>query len=219
MKSMIKNDFFTFKKFLLILTVVSVILNFKWVIDFCFGAELPGNDFISDFALYPMMYLPVLPTLLCTVDMRTGWKQFGAAMPVKRSDYVGSKYLLTLIAGLIMICMITVCGVISRLLFHSAIDAEYFYFVAALFMVLNLFCAFVTPFCFIGRTAAIAAYMILLVVIGSSATVFLDSSLFDKQGLELIFDIRTQLILFVCTAVLYALSWLISVRIYQNKDL
>ncbi|MBQ6465507.1 MAG: ABC-2 transporter permease [Oscillospiraceae bacterium] len=176
---------------------------------------LPAAHENTFFIIYPMIIGMMLPVSLISYDERFRWNRTCDAMPCSRAQVVSSKYLLTLISVL-LIFGLTMLGQSIRLGQAGRIDE------LARLVPLLLLLGFVGPslllpiIFWLGAERGRLAYFVAVGVV-VAAGVFLstgaDSPLaFGGASLSI------PVAVFACLG-LFALSWLLSVRLYQKREL
>ena len=163
------------------------------------------------FLFMPIMISGLLPSTLLSYDERCKWQEFSGALPVSRAQLVSAKYLLGLI------CMTTIF--VITLVLHLIVRR---YPVQMLLMMLcgiyglSLFISAISlPMMFkFGVEKGRLWYYITLVLVGgaSGASAGVATDLFSGGLPPFLWLIP------VFGAVIYALSWLLAIRFYQNRE-
>lgn len=148
-----------------------------------------------------------------SLDERSKWQSYVATMPVKKFDYVSSKYILALIATGVVMAASAILNMICVLTTDYFRWADLIRTLAMQFSISCLAVAIQLPWIFkYGvEKARIAYYVMVLFVTGGA--ILLDGSQ-DVMALEG----TAQLGLCVLSAVVYALTWWLSVRFYEERE-
>ncbi len=201
MKGLILKDLYMAKSYLrvfLILIVAFTLLS-------AFSAE---NAF---FLFYPVILAGTIPFSLLAYDERSKWNQYCDALPVSRKTAVSARYIISCIFFLPVFLLIALLQRIS-----PAFQPETYVFNLSLLVVMGL----LTPtillpltFRFGVEKGRLFYYFIIGAFCALSAAATDISQLFSNLSSTPFF------LLPVVTVALFALSWLISIRIYQRKVL
>ena len=201
MKGLILKDLYMVKSYLrvfLILIVAFTLLS-------AFSAE---NAF---FLFYPVILAGTIPFSLLAYDERSKWNQYCDALPVSRKTAVSARYIISCIFFLPVFLLIALLQRIS-----PAFQPETYVFNLSLLVVMGL----LTPtillpltFRFGVEKGRLFYYFIIGAFCALSAAAADISQLFSN------FSSTPFFLLPVVTVALFALSWLISIRIYQRKVL
>ena len=206
MKAVLKNDWYSIRYLILTLMFISVITS--WLYS---TAPEEGYFIIA----LPLIYASFLPPVFYLIDERVKWGRFASALPGSRSEYIHSKYI-SVIVSLTAIMIVTV-------IYHliTAVDRTQY--------------GEQLPVLVLGFSASLISCSILLPVtlaFGSKAgivTVFVNMTLYGvvagfcdgmiENGELSIPDLIQSLIFLGAAVVFCILSWLISILIYNHKEL
>lgn len=180
------------------------------------------------FIFYPMIVGVMLPVTIQSYDEKFRWERYCGALPVTRAQVVSVKYLLTLIMvgavfALIMLVQGLRLGLAGRL-------AELPALIPILLAIGLVGPAILLPIIFrLGVEKGRIAYYILIGVICALGVILsyrLSDTLPEAIGGA---DAATQIVLqgslggtlltVAVSALIYALSWLLSIRFYQKREL
>ncbi|MDY5844961.1 MAG: ABC-2 transporter permease [Bariatricus sp.] len=173
-----------------------------------------GNFF---FTLYPIVFASMIPVTLLAYDERSKWNIYSETLPYSRAQIVSVKYLMALIlisgvwifsfAAMILKCTTTYTAFTKELIFSGlALHATGLLCVSILLPVIFKF----------GSEKGRLVYFVIIIgtcVIGATAMNLsneLNFSLPDKIP-AFLFPLAALLI--------FALSWGLSIKIYQKKEL
>lgn len=218
MKGLLLKDWYLLKK--------HSRLHLFVILFFLAGAVFSGEMF---FLFYPCVLAGMLPTTLLAYDEQSKWVQYSATFPYKRSRIVGSTYLI----GLILIGSTLILTTIASVIFQmrtGSIDFTLFSVTLSTTLLLGvLMPSIALPFMFkYGVQKGRTAYFIVLGIIFGSFT--LVPLLFREMAIPIPFLPMlnnllslTQYILLPLTLIIAvlicAVSYLISVKVYEKKEL
>lgn len=210
MKGLLIKEWFLIRSsifIILLYTIVFVILGIG-MDSFPITAILP-----MIFGLYPCSYM--------TYDETSKWQRFSLAMPYSRKKIVSSKYITSIISvGVGMI--ISAIVMLVNLATHDSLNTEQLLYTLLISLVLGLIIPMVIlPLNFkFGTTLGRIMMIVFGAIFGASLSILGENVIpsvykfFSNLNMPLII-----LIILVGIAVLYALSWFISIKIYEHKDL
>lgn len=212
MKGLILKDIISAKKqfssFLIIFVLFSAV------------SLLTDSVFFSGFIV---LIGGTLPVSLISYDEKSRWNSYCDTLPCSRKAVVGSKYIFTFILNFSLTLLITV------LLSAKAIGNQTFDLTAAIISALLILSAsLVFPLLMLpiilkfgvdkARIIYIAAMIIIAAVTASlSSVAFLNFEAKIPNNFQN-YMLVISLILFIIMMILFFLSWLISVKIYSNKE-
>lgn len=173
----------------------------------------PGNLF---FVYYPCMLSGMVPTSLLGYDERSKWEMFAETLPCTRAQIVSVKYLLGVILQLVVLVLTAIVQGVVML--PTGDWAGYLILLEMLVMLGCVSSSVTLPFMFrFGVEKGRMAYyvMIGLVCAGSSVA----GSLFNS-GIQYIPGTNVVMPLLMLAAMgVYALSWWLSIRFYEKREL
>ena len=166
------------------------------------------------FSLYPAMLCGILPVTLLSYDERSGWTKFAGTLPCTRAQIVSAKYLLGVIIEIVIIA-------VSLLVTMAVKGAGASGFMGAL--VGMMWCAgflppaIILPVVFrLGVEKGRMVYLAVVALIAGGAAAVMRTVSIDAAGE---FSPAAMGAAALAATVIYALSWLLSVRLYQRKEL
>lgn len=164
-------------------------------------------------SLYACMMVGAMAQSWISLDESSKWQSYVATMPVKKSDYVSSKYILTLIAIGVVMAASAVVNMICIFTTDHFHWADLIRTLAMQFSVSCLAVAIQLPWIFkYGvEKARIAYYVMVLFVTGGSILLGGSQGVMALEG-------TAQLGLCVLSAVVYALTWWLSIRFYEERE-
>lgn len=207
MKGLLLKDFYMAKKYCrMVLCIIIVFLLVSFV-------QESSNVF---FVFYPVVIASILPVSLQAYDEKCKWVTYGDAFPYSRKQLVSVKYLMSLFFTGVIWMAALVAQIVRSLNIYAEVISNMF---PMMFLVLSLSLlssSILLPVIFIlGTERGRVAYM------STIAFICAGSSLFMKEDLSirLPYSMDVLSILFLAFGiVIFGLSWLLSVRIYQKKE-
>ena len=166
------------------------------------------------FSLYPAMICGILPMTLLSYDERTGWNQYSAALPCSRAQIVSAKYLLGLMIEVADLAVsLTATAVASG---GSGAAGSLLTLGAILWFVGLVTPSILMPVVlWLGTEKGRIVYMFMIALIaGAGAAVMRTKTLETIQGVSSVPFAAMAL----GATVVYGLSWLLSLRLYQKKE-
>lgn len=174
------------------------------------------GNFQNFFLVYPCFIISMLPLTLYTYDEKEQFCKYCDALPIPRSRYISEKYLLVLMAILLMLLLTALCSY-GKMEMQGSFTAAKFGTLLLSTVVLSLFAPSVAmPLVF--RFGAERGRVIYLVMVGVACAF---GMMFSGSELSASVDVAGAggLGAAAAAAVLYGISWRISIRIYQKKEL
>ena len=208
MKGLLLKDFYMMLKYCRSYLLIAVVF---------FAMSFMSTENLI-FIFYPCVISAMLPVTLLSIDERSRWLPYAATLPVPRAQTVSEKYLFGLIAQgalLIVTLMVQSAGMLSR----SAFDAAELMTLALMLVVACFFAAsIILPVMFkLGVEKGRIAYLAVIgFICGASAVA---NTVFRDQLQAQVPPTGLLPILCIATVALYALSWRLSIRFYQKREL
>lgn len=174
---------------------------------------------------YIAVFLGVIPVNYMALDEACRWQQYALAMPYRRSTIVAAKYLMMLMLAAAA-TLITAAGLFIHMLLYNGPDAElYASYLTGTFAAGILLPSIAFPFSFRfgtakGRGIMLAAVCALTSVLSMVFIDYAESVTFNaafRGGESHAYPLIPAIL--SAAAAICAASWLISVKVYENKDL
>lgn len=207
MKGLLLKDFYLSWRYCrAFLVVVAVFL----------AVSFTGDDNIF-FLIYPIMIASVIPMTLVSYDEHDKWTAYSGTLPYTRAQLVSTKYLVGMCFGSVAF-LISMAATTVRMILGGGFVLEQFALVGTALLVLGcLGPALILPYVFkYGAEKGRMAFYITIGLFTAAATVLAGIG-FQVQvmggGLWPLAAVAGVSIL------LYALSWWLSIRFYQKRDL
>lgn len=207
MKGLLYKDLIMTMKYCRTFLLVTAIFVAALVVE-------PDNGF---YMAYPCLFVSMIPVTLISYDERDKWDQFSGILPASRGQLVSAKYLVGLLVQLAVLVLSGIAWFVGLNRAGTFAAREYLSALVILMSVALLVPAILLPCIFkLGVEKGRMAYYIVMGLFGAGTAmvafsdVDLNAVAFPAWGAGGIF--------LVCSG-LYALSWLLSIRIYRNKEL
>lgn len=208
MKAALKNDWYFLRYLLPILLFISVLSAVTY--------NLPPDEGYYSLAA-PLLYASCIPAALFLLNERSRWGSFFAALPGKRSAYINAKYIAAFISLiLVMAVLVNSCIIYVFVSGHNEMNKEMpmllIGFSVSLFLC-SMFLPIITRF---GARVGIIIFLVMIFLCGIAAGFYEGMIEFGEVSAP---DITSGITAVGVAAVIYLLSWLISLWIYKNKEL
>lgn len=211
MIGLIVNDLYlTVKNFKLYFIMVLIFVACSFVEAFS-----AVNSVISFYIIYAYLLIAMIPMSLYTLDEQSRWCAYSMTMPVSRREYVGGKYIISLMCTAFNVVVWFITRLVSVLSASPASAERAAMPLSVVFATSLLIPVLSLPFAFKFGSAKSRLISIFVVVIFAVGIANLSTS-----GLHISIDegVVTALMYLVPLA-LFIASWALSVRIYNKKEL
>lgn len=186
-----------------------------------FGVMAVIGDETDFFVMYSMLLASMTPITLMSYDEKSGWNVYQDTFPYTRCQMVSVKYVVALVSmGIAWVISIASMGV-SILHGGTMVWPDYFIFALNLLAVGLIVSGLLLPVVFqYGCEKGRIVYYIIFIVFGAGVAI-----------LEMTYQVQTimehlyiPLLIFPPMLIVFAigffvLSWLVSVKIYKNREL
>ncbi len=186
----------------------------NFIISLIFVAMALLNENNIFFLFYPCLMAGTIPMTLYSYDERENWNDYCKILPYKPADIVSVKYITGIILTVLSVLVIALAETAGMLYKENfSFDMLLTIIIAALSISL-VSPSLMMPFVFkLGAEKGRTAYFFAIVLAGSFFGVI--QTFLSDEALP---DLQTVLTMAAAgAAVLYALSWLISIKIYEKK--
>ena len=202
MKALLLNDWYMTKKYMRMYFVLFAVFIAVYIAE--------GNPF---FLFFSLLFAGMIPVTLTTYGESFRWDKYADAMPISRRTYVASKYVFGLLALAAILLVCTVAGAISG----GERWAGFVMILPLMLLIGLLMPAILLPFIFrFGAEKGRIAYFVAVGFMTALAVFVLpneDTTLGSSVGSA------GGAVLILAAVVLFAVSWLLSVRFYKNREL
>ncbi len=206
MKGLLKKDCYLIAAYGRTLLLVSAV--------FLFVSAVMPSDQNFFFVIYPVLFAGVLPTTLISYEERSGWNRYCDAMPVSRKTVVSARYLMTLLCFVLLYAL--------TLAVHAAVllpkgQGKTLAELAGLLPCVGLLApAAMLPVTLrFGVEKARLVYYVFIGMIVACALIFMKNPTATADvvpGVGILAACAVTLLLFV-------LSWLLSLKLYEKREL
>ena len=169
------------------------------------------------FLIYPIMIASVIPMTLVSYDEHDKWTAYSGTLPYTRAQLVSTKYLVGMCFGSVAF-LISMAATTVRMMLGGGFVLEQFAVVGTALLVLGcLGPALILPYVFkYGAEKGRVAFYITVGVFSGVAAVLAGMG-FQIQGLSS--GLWPLAAVAGVSILLYALSWWLSIRFYQKREL
>ncbi len=190
----------------------------RFLLFFIFFYGVAGVFFTEAavFSLLPVMLVALLPQTLYSYDEREKWTEYVQALPVSRAMYVTEKYLFGACCFAAYLALLAVLNLAAGTEDYGALFAMQFsvgVFVPALLL----------PFAFrFGVEKGRMAYLIVIAAFFAAAMVLMNGVglMNGRSGVDaLMRTVVPAWAICLAMAAAYVLSWRISIRLYEKREL
>ena len=186
------------------------------VLGFTFLSVLePGNFFL---VFYPCMLCGMIPVNLMAYDERSKWDVYAALLPFTRAQIVASKYLFGLIAQGIILSLVSVTSIV-RMAYTGSVNWQYLIdLLGIMTMLAAVSVSMPLPFIFRnGVEKGRMGYYIMIGTAGAGSGILGGLLGDDVTTFEL--PVLAVPVMIAIGAAVYGLSWWLSVRFYEKREL
>lgn len=207
MKGLLLKDFYMTKKYCKM--IILCILLFAGV-----SVAESSNLF---FQFYPVVMASMLPVSILGYDEKCHWDVYGQIFPYSRKQFVSVKYLMSLFCVCGMWLLLAVVQVVGMLVNKTGIQNNFLFF---FFLVLSsgilssgilLFVIFK-----FGTEKGRLAYLVIIALVcgGGAVSMSTDVSLHIPVSANVL-----SLLILTASVAVFFLSWLLSMKIYEKREL
>lgn len=207
MKGLLRKDVYQMWKYYKIYYVLAIIMEIASILA-------SGNLFL---AVYPLVLMCMVPSNMQTVDESGKWELYCGTLPCTRKQVVTGKYLIGPMMAFPVLVLVAVCqclqmGLAGNFTWGSLRDV----LLVCLTMVL-LMPAVSLPLMF--KFGTTKSRMVQFVVLGIFIAVVIIWTLLMNQSNPYLPDLSGGVLPVLVMAVVYLLSWRLSVSFYEKRDL
>ncbi len=170
------------------------------------------------FLAYPCLFSAMLPVTLYSYDEREHWTSYSASLPVSRAQFVSAKFLFGLLSIAVFVTVyILIRSVVALLVPRLAVSCLSILITGA--GIALILPALTLPLMLrFGAEKGRILYLILVGALVASEIVLMNRS---GEGPSMIDMAPPAAPAILCAAalLLYAASWLLSIRLYSRRDL
>lgn len=207
MKGLLLKDFYMIRKH----------CNMYLLIDVVFIAVSFFSNSNIMFVALPIMLGGVIPITLLAYDERSHWTEYCGALPYSRAQIVSAKYLVGLIIQTATSFVILIVLLIRNNAFTYSGFGETLCSVAAMFIAALILPMICMPFSLkFGTEKGRLVYYVVIVAITGSIVLSMEST--DDIPHKLTSNAEFVPLIFIGLLVLYSMSWILSIVLYNYKE-
>lgn len=188
-----------------------------FLISIIFGIiSIMGSDNMF-FALYPAMLGGLFSVSIMAYDEKSGWNSYAAILPCTRRMIVTEKYIFAVLF-IIPIAVINSAAIIAGEMMRGGSMAEAGMIILTMLSVAIIFPSIMLPASlkFGVEKGRIIFYIVIVLISASFPVIFnIIGSDGDTSPVVLPYGFQT----FIIAVIIMVLSWFVSVRIYEGKDI
>ncbi len=187
------------------------------LIDIVFIAVSFWGDGNMFFISYPCIVSGMLPMTLISYDEREKWDKYAGTLPFTRAQLVSSKYLIGLCGNIIVLALVAIAQAFRMAHSGAFVLGEYLAVMVVLLSVSLIAPAMLLPLVFkFGAEKGRIFYYIVVgaACAGSASLVNIDAGFAARLN-----DVLLCTVIFTAAVLLYAVSWLLSIRFYRKREL
>ena len=173
----------------------------------------PDNSF---WAVYGTFFFVTLVSSLMAVDEQSRWLSYCDILPLKRRDIINERYLLSLILTAVLVVLFLILSLIFR---HA--DMPTVLVTAGMMVALSLLAISVSmPINVKFGTAKGQMVRMTVIIVMVACGMFIIN--YAGPITAILLQVKASVLLFSAAAfivLIFALSWLLSIRIYEKKNL
>lgn len=206
MKGLLLKDFYTVTKYCRYFGLIVLVF---------IAMSCLGND-SSMFIILPVFFAGMIPTTLYSYDEREKWNITCETLPCTRTQYVSGKYLMGLFLQLAVLVLSAIVQPVRMSIVGTFDISEYFSLLGMMLAVGLITPSIVMPLLFyFGTEKGQLAFMAVIFLLVAGTALLIG---FNVINLNAAFASITPI---VCTTavLLFALSWVLSVVLYNKREL
>lgn len=188
-----------------------------FLVSIVFGIiSLMGSDNMF-FALYPAMLGGAFSVSIIAYDEKSGWNSYAAILPCTRKMIVTEKYIFTVLF-ILAVSVINSIAIIAGEMMRGGSIAEAGMIILTMLSIAIIFPSVMLPVSLkFGVEKGRLIFYIAIVLIGASFPIMFNIISYSGNVNSLMLPYGFQT--FIIAAVIMILSWFVSVRIYEGKDI
>ncbi len=177
------------------------------------GVWMFGNGDLF-FLTYPCLLTTMVPMTLISYDEREKWDVFAATLPYSRAQIVSCKYLIGLCLSVLILAVAAVGQIFRR---TPGGTAEFLTMLPVLLSACLLAPAVLYPFVFrFGAEKGRVVYYVVIAVVCGGSMVLQNMEVASLLGSLSVGSLPAGVLI---AAAVYAVSWLLSIRLYAKREL
>ena len=207
MKGLILKDIYMAAKYCRAYALIAVVFLGMSVVN-------SENTFLL---FYPCLLCGMIPVNLLAYDERSKWLQYSATLPYSKAQIVSAKYLIGLMAQLTVLAATLIAQTV-RMYLNGCFSLSGLLLLLGTTLLLSAFASSIAmPFMFLwGVEKGRIAYYVMVGIVSAAAFVINDLPMAPGGTEETV--LLTPLLCLV-SAVLYGLSWYLSIKSFTKREL
>lgn len=208
MKGLLLKDWYMLVKYCRMYFLIAIV----FLATSLFNSE---NMFL---VVYPCLFCGMIPMTLLSYDERSKWLQYSEMLPSTRAQYVSAKYLIGLIPFLLILVTMGIAHSI-RMVLTTGFDGKKL----AMMLGIMLLMAFLSssiclpPALMLGVEKGRIMYYLMIAVVCFGGVV--STSILQGKVYTQLHAGPSMLLVPLAAIVLYAVSWYLSIRAYEKREL
>lgn len=164
------------------------------------------------FCMLPILTSAILPVTMLSYDERSGWTEYSGTMPYSEGQIVSEKYLFGLMVELAAAVLVFAALLVQGQIYDDMDLAGSAVLMAGIFAISLIIPAVCMPFCLkLGVEKGRAVYFIMVGGASVCAMVFSDPGAWEQSPIK-----DKEWIIFAAIAVIYIISWIVSVKVLKS---
>ena len=214
MKGLLLKDFYMIRKYCIFYLIIIFGLGFLTVFS--------SN---TSMGAFPCLLAGMLPTTIHAYDEKEKWTKYSGALPYTKIQLVSVKYIYSLILGGITILWLDLVGTVAVLYQTGSLPTlGHLAFWTSLYMLVCAFISLCMPFIFkLGVEKGRFVYMIIGGICGVTSVFFVNANdILNLNGAHQIGNSPNVFGVFIMTVLAvaaFAISWILSIAMYQKRDI
>lgn len=211
MKGLLLKDFYMTIKY----------CKFWLLIIVCIIAVSVFDRSMAFWVVFPVVLASTLPVTIMSYDERCGWMSYSDTLPCKRTQVVSSKYILSIIAVTMTCFLIAIVQAFLGFKNGTFEITEYVPLVISVFSLGITSPALMMPiiFKFGVEKGRIVYYLVIALLVGLGMGFSVIFSAAENSNSINQFLKYGYIVVFSITIIIFAVSWLLSIQIYKNREL
>lgn len=181
------------------------------------GLAMLGSSENLFLLVYPSALASFIPVTLLSYDAQSKWDVYFETLPTSRAQYVSAKYLIGLILGELILALTAITQLLAMRLNGEGGLSQLMSMLCSLQVIALVPPALCLPLIFkLGVEKGRIWFLVMIgITFGGSAALALGG----EDGGSVFLSGNFDLWMLLGAVVLYALSWLLSIRLYRTREL
>ena len=207
MKGLLLKDWYCIKNYFRAFLIFDII----FLIVSCF------SEGMSFYLFYPCVFSSLISMSLLSYEEQEKWNVYVQTLPYSKAQLVSTKYIISLLIGLSTVFVCTFVQLLMSIYRQTFDISTMINLITTLVSCSTIPAAVLLPFIYkFGVTKGRIAYYIIIALLCAILGVV---GKIDQWSSALIPVSNIDTILFVLSVIVFPLSWLLSVKFYQKRDI